>query len=719
MYGIASKAVALVCSIAVTRVAARTFNDPLLDTYDYIIVGGGASGLTVANRLTENPDINVLVLEAGPADEYEEHIQIPVFATSGVISRYNWNDETVPQTYMDGVARNLPQGLAVGGGTIINAMLWNRGDQGDYNDWVTLGNPGWGWDDLLPYFERSENFNPDFTPQQAQMHGLGNAAGVHGTTGPIENVAFPHWFYNVSDIYLQAMNAMDVPTVPDPATGYEKGAMFLPYDINANNQTRADARRSYYDPFAQRPNLYVSTGQRVTRVLFEGGCAAPGSDGARAVGVEYSPASGQPLQTVAASREVIMAAGAIRSPQVMELSGIGSSATLNGVGVTQRVNLPGVGNNLQDHLLIRVANQFNNQSFIYPNWLQNQTINATAERTYFANKTGPWCYGPDDADGFLALPQFSTRAADLQGTVNGQTADQYLAEGLDPTVVAGYNASKSLLADTLTDMHRAALEILQNQQGLFTGANMRPFTRGSVHITSTDGFGNPDIDFRYGSNPVDLEVIVDSLTFFQRLLQSPEMAVLEPELGPMLQSTNHDDLLNVVKQNGQTEFHPTGTLAMLPRDMGGVVDPNLLVYGTQNLRVVDASMQPIVAAGHLMGPVYAVAEKAADIITQANSAATPPHLPLDDTQCHAAGARKRSPSKLQKRSPAAINAPELYNVIVAGQYPDARWQSEGLPTSDLIPGLKKGASVGLPVGRALDGIGGLLGGILDGIGGVL
>ncbi|KAI9725227.1 MAG: hypothetical protein M1828_003408 [Chrysothrix sp. TS-e1954] len=671
-----------------SQISARPLNAPLLDVYDYIIVGGGVSGLTVANRLTEDPNTTVLVLEAGPADHYEEIIQVPVFNGADIYSVYDWYFETAPQTYLDGATRRIPQGRVLGGGSILNALLWNRGGQGDYNDWVTLGNKGWGWSDLLPYFMKaslkaynSETYTPVFSEAIAEQYSINYNASVHGTSGPV-NVSFPKYFYNTSVNFFQGLNQMGVPTVYDPNDGSTAGATYLPLDISPTNQTRADARRSYYDPYAFRDNLYVSTGQYVTNLIFQqtsncanvnnnqphtgdsstgqgsgagepptgdssnGGTGASplsgsppklkrqSSDDLRVIGVQYAVNAGSPRYNITARREVIMAAGALQTPKVLELSGIGSKSVLQSFGINVTLDLPGVGNNYQDHYLVGTYSQFYNASYIYSNQLSNATLNDEARAEYYANRTGPWTAGPADGNAFPSLSQITNSSAGIVDDATAQNATSHLAPGIDETVLAGYTAQKALLVDALSDPNRAVVEILNSNAGGISPSVMRPFSRGTTHINSTDPFTPPNIDPRYGSNPVDLDVLYESLLFHHLLLQTPAMQELDPYEWVPTANANESALRAYINSAIGTEYHPSGTCSMLPLDMGGVVDSNLLVYGTQNLRIVDASIYPIIPASHLQAVVYGVAEKAADIIKAANAYTDPSVPSLEPLTCN-------------------------------------------------------------------------------------
>lgn len=308
-----------------------------------------------------------------------------------------------------------------------------------------------------------------------------------------------------------------------------------------------------------------------------------------------------------------MAAGALQSPKILELSGIGPSAILMQNNISTVLDLPGVGNNLQDHYLIGTYYQFFNQSYTYSNQLNldpnNNTLNMLAEQQYYANRTGPWTAGPADGNAFPSLSQISTRAMEIVNNASSQSAGAHLAAGLDPTVIAGYVAQVNKSIAALADPERAVIELLNSNAGNLSPSVMRPLSRGSSHINSSQPFDPPRVDPRYGSNPIDIDVLVESLLFNRRLLAAPSMVELQPyQWAPPMEAD--DTALRMFINNGiGTEYHPSCTCAMLPLELGGVVDSNLLVYGTQNLRVVDASVFPTIPASHLQAVVYAVAEK--------------------------------------------------------------------------------------------------------------
>ncbi|KAI9800256.1 MAG: hypothetical protein M1833_003370 [Piccolia ochrophora] len=649
----------LAFSAVAVRLHGRDLNAQLSSSYDYVVCGCGVSGLVVANRLSEDPGVSVLCIEAGNADNYEEFIQVPQFVGSGILSQYDWRFATLPQIYLDGAQRLYPQGKGLGGGSLINAMCWNRGGADDYNAWEALGNPGWNWDSLLPYFIKSENYTPVFSEQIAQDLSINFNPAVHGSDGYV-HVSYPKYFYSQSRNLFSGMEQLGVPIVFDPNDGTNAGASFIPTALDPDNQTRSDARRTYFDPFINRPNFHVVTGQQCTRAIFEGvvgntagsvpmtggnpdgegpgdtvapsiglfignssapppteGAANAGSrfmprqaaSGYRATGVEFAADAASPRQTVLASREVIFAAGALHSAQLLQLSGVGPPDLLARNNIPVAVSLPGVGNNLQDHYLVGTFYPYNNVTDSPAELSTNETYNAEARAQYYANKTGPWTAGSPNGVAFPSLPDTSNVTFDLLNSASIQPPEEYLVDGLDPSLVAGYAAQKSVLVELLNQRNIGAWEIINNNIGSLTVAVMHPFSRGTCSINSPNPFDPPVIDPRYGSNPTDLQILVEALLFNRRILATPPMVELQPAQFVPPVDADMDAIMQVIKNGIRTEFHPSGTCAMLPRELGGVVDPNLRVYGTQNLRVVDAGIMPLIPAAHLQAPVYAVAER--------------------------------------------------------------------------------------------------------------
>ncbi|GME45675.1 putative gmc oxidoreductase protein [Neofusicoccum parvum] len=682
---------------------SRPINDTLLDEYDYIIVGGGASGLTVANRLSEDSDVTVLVLEAGPVDQDEEWMRVPFFvgndpqppanALSGHLD-YDWHLGTEPQTYLDGKTRHYPLGRGLGGGTLVNGLLWNRGNVDDYNDWATLGNDGWSWDDMLPYFQKSEAFSYDVSPESAtSQYSIGCDDSVHGTSGPV-NVSYQAYFYGATENFYSGLNELGVPLAGDTNAGLSAGASFLPMGIDATAKTRSDARRSHYDPNAGRENLYVFTGQFVTRLNLEDvtqpddeptvgdfsvGLGSqqgfkisdildgltknlnifnifPG-DGLgdfngfwakrsaepqepnqspprqrkqkrdndlpniRISGVEFATDASSPRRNVTARRDVILAAGAIHTTTLLQLSGIGDSSFLSQHGISTAIDLPGVGNNYQDHFMIATNNPFGNTSYVGPKGFGDTATDDANRNAFWDTHSGPWTAGPPNGVAFPSLKSMSpANTTTIANAARVASPGQYLTDGLDATVIAGWERQKAILVDALDNANRSQFEVLNDNAGHFTYSVMRPFSRGTVRIKSRNPFDVPLIDPRYGANPTDLSFLSEALRFNHRLMATDAMRALQPDEKYPTPAQVADDaqLLGVVKEAIFTEYHPTGTASMLPLELGGVVDGRLKVYGTQNLKIVDSSVMPMIPAAHLQACVYGVAEKAADLIKEDN-----------------------------------------------------------------------------------------------------
>ncbi|APA13089.1 hypothetical protein sscle_10g078590 [Sclerotinia sclerotiorum 1980 UF-70] len=610
------------------RLAHRDLNADFLPCYDYIIAGGGVSGLVLANRLSEDPDVTVLVIEAGNLDNDEDFIIYPFDDGEGLGSSYDWNLWSAPQTSLDGSSRPIDLGKGVGGGSLINGMCWTRGGSADYDAWVALGNPGWGWNDLLPYFKKTESYTHDVDAAFAHELYVYPDASTHGTSGYID-VSYPKYFYPQSQLFLDGLRELGIPTLLDPNNGTTAGGMLIPNSLSPDNQTRSDARRGYYDGFINRPNLHVATGLVVIRVLMD---SAPPEVLARDLpagqwitGIQVAPSLSTVVREISCSREVILAAGSVHTPQILELSGIGQSYILEQLGLPVHINLPGVGENFQDHPYVGAVYYYTNSS--YPTIVQidnDQRLLSQAEQEYYVNKTGPWTAGAINTVAFPSLSQITSNWTNRIADAEKQGVMDYLVPGLDASVVSGYAAQKDLIVKLLNRPDVSAYELLNDNEGLLSVAVMHPLSRGSVHITTDNPYVPPDIDPRYCSNPLDLQILTDALMFNNKVVNTNSMKLLQPRpYYPFLPDATSETLKPAIYSGVRTEFHGSGSTSMMPRELGGVVDPDLRVYGTKNLRIVDAGIIPMLPASHLQAPVYAIAEKAADTIKRDNYGLSP------------------------------------------------------------------------------------------------
>ncbi|KAF4626283.1 hypothetical protein G7Y89_g11875 [Cudoniella acicularis] len=606
------------------QIAGRDVNQKLLDCYDYIIVGGGISGLVVANRLTEDPNVTVLVIEAGDLDNYENIILYPIDDGDGLGTKYDWNLWTAPQIHLDGQPRPYDMGRGVGGGSLINGMCWTRGGSADYDAWESLGNPGWGWEGLLPYFKKIENYTNNINADFSHELYVQPDPSTHGTEGYV-HVSYPRYFYNQS----KGLNELGIPILTDPNNGSAAGGMLIPNSISPDNQTRSDARLAYFDGFIDtRPNFHVVTGKHVYRLLVDTSQTTLPQDypgGLWVSGVSFVPDGTLSVLNVSCSREVILAAGAVHTPQILELSGIGDANILKNYNIPVKLNLPGVGNNFQDHPYVGVVYYVSNLVYLTLSMIySNPSLLSQVEQEYYVNKTGPWTAGAINTVAFPSLPAISNNFSNMIADAASQNASLYLIPNLDPTIVAGYETQKSMLIELLNRTDVGAYEILSDNIGLLSVSAMHTFSRGFVHIQSENPFIQPLIDPRYCSNPLDCQILVEALLFNNQLVNTSSMRQLGPvPYYPFLQDATPESLMPAINSGIRTGFHGTGSTSMLPLELGGVVDPHLRVYGTKNLRIVDAGIIPLVPAAHLQAPVYAVAEKAADIIKADNFGLTP------------------------------------------------------------------------------------------------
>ncbi|KAK6957369.1 hypothetical protein Daesc_000153 [Daldinia eschscholtzii] len=580
----------------------------LLDSYDYIIVGAGIGGLVVANRLSENASVSVLVIESGDIDDRAEDISIPGNVGLEDPRRYEVKLEMTPQEFLDGETRVFTQGNVVGGSTIVNGLVWTRGSVADFDAWEHLGNPGWGWMGLLPYFRKP-------------------AIDEHGLHGPVE-VGYPKYFYNQSHNFLSGIQKLGIPANEDPNNGNATGACIVPSSMTAKNQSRSDARTAYLDPVLERPNLHLITGHAVARILY-------GKGGKNSSSSTYIPsfATNQTIDTIIATckKEVILAAGSIFSPVLLQISGIGPAKLLKSLGVDVAIDLPGVGSNLQDHPTLEP---------VYDSWdIVGSTRDAVREE-YLANRTGPWTAPMVNA---IALPALSWITERVQEVLDdAANAKSTLPSSYDATLREGYAAQKTELLSLLARTDTPAYEVMSTSWGQLAISAMQPFSRGTVLANSSSIFENsqPIIDPRFCSHPIDCELLLIGLEFNNRLIQTPPMAALKPTPPPgfgIEEAQNRTALDETMRRKITTGFHLSGTTSMLPLAYGGVVDPSLRVYGTRNLRIVDAGVIPLIPGAHIQAAIYAIGEKAADIIKNENSGTLPsmnprPGEPQDSQQ---------------------------------------------------------------------------------------
>ncbi|KAH0372234.1 alcohol oxidase, partial [Aureobasidium melanogenum] len=582
--------------------------------YDYIIVGGGTSGLVVANRLTENPHVTVLVIERGYLDGQDNGTTVPGLA---VPNKYLNTDASIPQPGLNNRTAPLYTGDVVGGGTVVNGMFFARGARADYDAWEQLGNPGWGWDGLLPYFQKvtgswSEAFTPPIEGIQDMFPGLiSTDLKPHGIDGPVASSFSNYQYPVISKIHPALLNDIGVAINPQPNNGEATGAFYSTISAYAKNQSRSHASNAYYRPIAEvRKNLHLVTGHLVTKINLD--------QELRAISVDFMSRATNETSTVKAEREIIMAAGAARTPQVLQLSGLGPEPLLSSLGIETVVDLPGVGSNFQDQPTLYMEFSYGNYTFPTPGWILSNASWASDQLTiYYKNRTGPMTI-PYLGGSTVAFLPFQNVTSQYRSLINSTLSSNLssMLPSTDPTIVSGYTAQTQILNALYSSSHAAVAEIAWEGGDTIPLAMIRPYSRGSIYINTTDPLAAPVINFNTFSHPIDMAVAIASVKKIREWVSSPPMQALGTvETFPGRNVSTDAEIEEAIRNAATSSWqHPSSTTAMMKRELGGVVDAELRVYGTKGLRIVDAGIFPMVVAGHSSSSVYAVAEKAADII---------------------------------------------------------------------------------------------------------
>ena len=529
--------------------------------FDYVIVGAGTAGCVLANRLSEDPSTKVLLIEAGGKDDYH-WIHVPVGYLYCIGNRRtDWCYRTAQEAGLGGRALAYPRGRVLGGSSSINGMIYMRGQREDYDEWARVtGDTGWSWDAVLPIFKRSEDHH-------------GGASPWHGSGG-LWRVERQRLKWRVLEAFREAAQQSGIPATDDFNRGDNTGVGY--FEVNQKRGIRWNASKAFLRPALARPNLTVVTGAQVERLTF---------DARRCTGVAYRQ-GGLDCQ-VRARGEVLVSAGAVNSPQLLELSGIGNAARLTRLGIGVVADLRGVGENLQDHLQLRMAYRVQGVrtlNTMSAHWWGKLFIGLQ----YALWRSGPMSMAPSQLGAFAksSPDDLSITRPDIEYHVQPLSLDRF-GEPLHR-----FNAFTA------------------------SACHLRPTSRGSIHISSPDPLAPPLIAPNYLSTDYDRQVAANALRLTRRIVAAPALARFAPEeVLPGAQFQTEEELACAAGAIGTTIFHPVGTCRMgTTNDPGAVVDSRLRVLGVDGLRVVDASVMPTITSGNTNSPTLMIAERAADMI---------------------------------------------------------------------------------------------------------
>lgn len=568
-----------------------------------IIVGGGTAGLAVSTRLSQRlPHCTILVIEAGPAAPNELGINIPGKKGSTLGTKYDWNFTTTPQAAVNNRIFSQNRGHVLGGSSAINLLTYDRSSKHEYNSWEELGNHGWGYDDFLEMMNRAENFTSANTKYYGDGDGLNFDGPVRGTINRFIPAQQAGW--------IPALNSLGIKTNREYLSGNPLGVMYSAGSIDPTHYNRSYSANAYL-PLAG-PLLTVMTDTKVAKVNLD-----KSSYGCQATGVTLVDGT-----IISAKQEIILSAGTFQSPNLLEMSGIGQKNILAAASIKQLVDLPGVGENLQDHIRIQTSYQLKENYTSFDKLRYNLTFSNEQLELWNEGKVSTWDY---TGTGYTfqtwpqAIGKTSQYLLDLAKNVVKSSSSPVLKKKLDWMSDPTIPQLEVIFSDGYTGVKGyPPINSTLYGKNFFTliAAIMHPLSIGNVHINTSSPLSNPIINPNYLSNEHDVQSAIAGIKAARRIAQTPPLSYTwDNEYEPGLEKVQTDaQWRDFVMNTTLTIYHPVGTCAMLPKSKGGVVDSRLRVYGVKNLRVVDASIMPVLISAHMQTAVYGIAEMAAEMI---------------------------------------------------------------------------------------------------------
>ncbi|CAO1637997.1 unnamed protein product [Sympodiomycopsis kandeliae] len=633
------RAFTLLCAFAYTSTSAapNPFVDPTPvsaaqiagKTYDFVIIGGGTAGLTVATRLSELNNVTIAVLEAGDSHLGDEVVEMP--GKMGYPlgnTHYDWSYQTAPQSHAYNLTFNWSRGKGLGGSSAINFMIGNRGSRQEYDAWEKLGNTGWNWKTLFPYFRKAEHFEPLQNHTFAKYWNETYEASSHGTQGPLKTSP-SLWQTDSLRYWFSTGDTFGLPPYTTEAYAGSPLGQYTTLNfarIDRQRRVRSYAANAYWASLAsRRANLVVATRVPVEKIHLEG------IDGAvRATAAQLTTG-----QLVRARREIILSAGAIVSPQILELSGIGNKSILDRYGIPTVVDLPGVGENLQDRPYTLQSFELTPQAWVTAeNATQDTRYREQAERLWRMGENSFYSFAPTwvayiPFSNMIADPQLKSLAAAQERepkhalpVINGQFLLQQRWIQGTRSFAKDIPAVELLFYPGIFP-HITAENVKSDRNYLTIMAELQhPFFRGSIHINSTDSSHQPVIDPHYFEYEYDTKLVTAMAKLVRTFAHTPPLRnIIARNHSPTSKVKTDDQWTEFAKRNLFSSAHAIGTCAMGHRERGGVTDTELRVHGTINLRVVDVSVFPLQTSCHPSMTLCAVAERAADIIKRSAAAA--------------------------------------------------------------------------------------------------